>query len=113
MNRVKRKLTEPSEAESGSCVSLLDEDIVLLLVVVEAEAVAGAERHQLPLRVQGEGGDHGGGLALHQGEGLEAGREQHGILSHVQLSVTLLDHRSQSGVRRALPPRDGGGGTVI
>jgi len=68
---------------------LLDEHGVPLLVVVEAEAVAGAERHQLQLGVQRERGDHGGRLALHQGEGLEAGREQHRVLPHVQSRVAL------------------------
>lgn len=44
--------------------SLLDKDSVLLLIVVQAEAVAGAEGHQFPLRVQVESGDHGRRLAL-------------------------------------------------
>jgi len=74
---------------------LPDEDVVLLLVVVEAEAVARAEGHQLPLRVQREGGDHGGGLALDQSEGLEARREQHRLLSHVQLSVALMENKKR------------------
>ena len=51
--------------------------------------MAGAERHHLPLGVQREGGDHGGRLALHQGEGLEPGREQHRLLPHVQPRVAL------------------------
>lgn len=31
------------------CVSLLDEDVVPLLVIIQAKAVAGAESYQLPL----------------------------------------------------------------
>ena len=73
---------------------LLDEDVVLLLVIVQAKAVAGAKSYQLPLRVQGEGGDHGGRLALHQTEGLEAWREQHRLLSHVQPSVALISEKN-------------------
>lgn len=73
--------------------SLLDEDGVLLLVVVQAEAVAGAEGHQLPLRVQVESGDHGWRLALDQGKGLEARGEQDRLLPHVQPSVALSGRR--------------------
>lgn len=89
---VKQDQIIPSLASCGfseSFVSLLDKDGVLLLVVVQAEAVAGAEGDQFPLGVQGESGDHGGGLALDQGEGLEAWREQDRLLPHVQPSVAL------------------------
>lgn len=78
--------------------SLLDEDGVLLLVVVQAEAVAGAEGDQLPLGVQVESGDHGRGLALDQGEGLEARREQDRLLPHVQPSVALRGRRGQDSL---------------
>lgn len=78
------------------CVSLLDEDVVLLLVVVQAKAVAGAKSYQLPLGVQGEGGDHCRRLALHQGKRLEAWREQHRLLSHVQPSVALINKESNN-----------------
>lgn len=77
------------------CLSLLDEDGVLLLVIVQAEAVAGAKGDQLPLGVQGESSDHGRRLALDQGERLEAWRKQNGLLSHIQPSVALIDEKNQ------------------
>lgn len=60
--------------------SLLDKDGVLLLIVVQAEAMAGAEGDQFPLGVQVESGDHSWRLALDQGEGLEARWKQDGLL---------------------------------
>lgn len=45
--------------------SLLDKDGVLLMIVVQAEAVASAEGDQFPLRMQVESGDDGWRLALH------------------------------------------------
>lgn len=78
------------------CASLLDEDVVLLLVIEQAEAVASAKCYQLPLRVQGEGSDHGGGLALDQAERLKARREQDRLLSHVEPSVALVRKEGQS-----------------
>lgn len=80
---------------SSVCLSLLDEDGVLLLVIVQAEAVAGAKGHQLPLGVQGESSDHGRRLALHQGERLEARRKQDRLLSHIQPSVALIDEKNR------------------
>lgn len=38
----------PEELHLFLCVSLLDEDVVLLLVVVQAKTVASAKSHQLP-----------------------------------------------------------------
>lgn len=80
---------------SSVCLSLLDEDGVLLLVIVQAEAVASAKGHQLPLGVQGESSDHGRRLALYQGERLEARRKQNRLLSHIQPSVALIDEKNQ------------------
>lgn len=76
------------------CIALLDEDGVLLLVIVQAKAVAGAKSYQLPLWVQGEGSDHSRRLALHQGERLEAWGKQHWLFSHVKLSVALSDKKT-------------------
>ena len=87
----------PPQPTSGKRSHSLDQHGVLLLVVVEAEAVAGAERYHLPLRVQREGGDHGGRLALDQGEGLEPGREQHRLLPHVQPRVALTGEGGGAG----------------
>lgn len=75
------------------CWILLDNDVVLLLVVVKAKAVAGAKSHQLPLRMQRQCSDYSRRLALDQGEGLEARREHHRLIPHVQTSVTLVNKR--------------------
>lgn len=56
----------------------LDKDLPPLLVIEEAETVAGAKGHKPPLRVQGQGGDHSWGLALHQYKGLKACLKAHG-----------------------------------
>lgn len=50
----------------------LDKDLPPLLVIKEAEAMAGAKGYKTPLRVQSQGGDHGWGLALDQDKGLKA-----------------------------------------
>lgn len=81
------------------CISLLDEDVVLLLVIVQAKAMAGAKSYQLPLWVQGEGSDHSRRLALDQSKGLEAWRKQHWLLSHVQLSVTLINNKTNKTLK--------------
>lgn len=56
----------------------LDKDWPPLLVIEEAETVAGAKGHKPPLGVQSQGGDHSWGLALHQYKGLEACFKAHG-----------------------------------
>lgn len=90
------KHTEASRGFWKRVSSLLDKDGVLLLIVVQAEAVAGAEGDQFPLGVQVESGDHSWRLALDQGKGLEARREQDRLLSYVQSSVSLSSSRGQS-----------------
>lgn len=76
------------------CVSLLDENVILLLVIVQAKAVAGAKSYQFPLRVKSEGGDHSRRLALDQSKRLEAWRKQHRLLSHIQPSVALTNKKT-------------------
>lgn len=56
----------------------LDKDLPPLLVIKEAEAMAGAKGYKPPLRVQSQGGDHGWGLALDQDKGLKAWLKAHG-----------------------------------
>lgn len=48
-NHQKPKLYLYTESLLSPCASLLDEDVVLLLVIIQAKAVAGAESYQLPL----------------------------------------------------------------
>lgn len=59
--------------------------------------MACAKSHQLPLRVQGEGSDHGGRLALDQSEGLEACRKQNRLFPHIQPSVALIKNTVYHG----------------
>ena len=56
--------------------------------------MACAKSYQLPLCVQGQGCDHSRRLALDQSKGLEAGREQYWVFSHIQSSVTLINNRT-------------------
>lgn len=49
MRKLRLKLYLYSEGLIFPCASLLDEDVVLLLVIIQAKAVAGAKSHQLPL----------------------------------------------------------------
>lgn len=56
----------------------LDKDLPPLLVIKEAEAMAGTKGYKPPLRVQSQGGDHGWGLALDQDKGLKAWLKAHG-----------------------------------
>lgn len=48
-NHQKPKLYLYTESLLFPCASLLDEDVVLLLVIIQAKAVTGAESYQLPL----------------------------------------------------------------
>lgn len=56
----------------------LDKDLPPLLVIEEAETMAGAKGHKPPLGVQSQGGDHSWGLALHQYKGLKSRLKAHG-----------------------------------
>lgn len=72
----RRSSPDPSPKPRMRCS--LDKDLPPLLVIEEAETVAGAKGHKPPLRVQSQGGDHSWGLALHQYKGLKACLKAHG-----------------------------------
>lgn len=59
------------------------------VVVKEPKAVAGAKGHEVPLGVEGDSSDSGGGHALHQHAGLEAGGEVEGPIPGGQAVVAL------------------------
>lgn len=87
-NRTPRRSSQgPSPKPQMQCS--LDKDLPPLLVIEEAKTVAGAEGHKPPLRVQGQGGDHSWGLALHQYKGLKARLKAHGPGAGGQALVAL------------------------
>lgn len=73
--------------------------------------MTGSKGHQLPLRVEGQGGDHGWRLALDQGEGLETWRKLDWLLTHIQSSMAL-EHKERINCERRSRLDDSGTVTV-